>query len=680
MKWYHSVRYRLLMIIATLLLSTLLVVSGTSFYFAQQYLEDSIDATENSVADNFSFRIKTDMDILIVQLEDLASIARLQSGDKTQILPAISEAHKRIGKFESIVFASLDGLSINEAGAAINIVDRDYFKRVMEIKKPYVSNVLVSRVSNKSAVVLAVPVMRGGQLIGVLGGVYPLDSMTTIVKSIKYRAKGYGFIVDDSGVYLAHPTRPEQVGHMNMKTGEMSAELQKKLGSNVKLDTRLIEKFKETSDKGVRTHVLYKSTAGIEQAGSLSPIELPGGQRWVLVLSTTLEDATSESTALTRMILGLSVICILLALAVTFWVSGSFIRPIIRVAAVVQEIAQGNLKEITKTITDKSEFGQLSDNVILMNQNLRELVRQIQSQAQQVAAASEELTASADESANAANHVAESSVNVTDQVQKQLRSVGDAAAVVSEISASIEEVSATVQSIVVSSDSTASLAQSGGKDVNNAVKEIRNIEVASNRTGELVGKLGERSKEIGQFVATISGIAAQTNLLALNAAIEAARAGEQGRGFAVVAEEVRKLAEQSAEAAKQIASLITEIQKDTDDAVKGVNEASLLVRHGTEVVSNAGETFNQIVEKVLEVSEQIRQTAQAVDQVANGSQRIVTSVEEIDGAAKKTAGQAENISAAAEEQSAGMEEIASSSRALAQLAQEMNLAISKFRI
>lgn len=56
MKWYQSVRYRLLMIIATLLLSTLLVVSGTSFYFAQQYLEESIDDTENSVADNFSFR------------------------------------------------------------------------------------------------------------------------------------------------------------------------------------------------------------------------------------------------------------------------------------------------------------------------------------------------------------------------------------------------------------------------------------------------------------------------------------------------------------------------------------------------------------------------------------------------------------------------------------------------
>ena len=91
--------------------------------------------------------------------------------------------------------------------------------------------------------------------------------MIPIVKSIKYREKGYGFLVDDQGDYLAHPTRPEQVGNVNMRTGEMSEELKKKLGSNVRLDTKLVEKFKEVADKGVRSQVFYKSTAGIEQAG-----------------------------------------------------------------------------------------------------------------------------------------------------------------------------------------------------------------------------------------------------------------------------------------------------------------------------------------------------------------------------------------------------------------------------
>ena len=44
MKWYHSIRFRLMMIIGSLLIGTLLVVSGTSYYFARQYLSDSIDA------------------------------------------------------------------------------------------------------------------------------------------------------------------------------------------------------------------------------------------------------------------------------------------------------------------------------------------------------------------------------------------------------------------------------------------------------------------------------------------------------------------------------------------------------------------------------------------------------------------------------------------------------------
>jgi methyl-accepting chemotaxis protein len=125
-----------MMIIASLLICTLFVVSGSSYYYARQFLASSLDATEASVASDYSFRIKAGMDMLIAQLEDLASIARLQSGDKVQIAPALLETHKRIGKFESILFASLDGLSINESNGVVNVVDREYFKKVMTIKKP----------------------------------------------------------------------------------------------------------------------------------------------------------------------------------------------------------------------------------------------------------------------------------------------------------------------------------------------------------------------------------------------------------------------------------------------------------------------------------------------------------------------------------------------------------------
>jgi methyl-accepting chemotaxis protein len=66
--------------------------------------------------------------------------------------------------------------------------------------------------------------------------------------------------------------------------------------------------------------------------------------------------------------------------------------------------------------------------------------------------------------------------------------------------------------------------------------------------------------------------------------------------------------------------------------------------------------------------------------MADGSERIVGAVTQIDEASKKAAEEAQTVSATTEEQSASMEEIASASQFLAQLARELQEAVSKFRV
>lgn len=389
------------------------------------------------------------------------------------------------------------------------------------------------------------------------------------------------------------------------------------------------------------------------------------------------EAATAKATQIT--------IAVLVAAFLLLGISGLFIanmitRPLQFMVGICEEFAAGDFRDKPRKMIRKDELGQLADALADMRSKLRIVLKHVSESAEQVAASSEELTASAEQSAQAVSQVAGAISDVASGADEQLKAVDETSAVVEQISGGIQQVAASANQAAANSVRAADMATEGDKSVERAVAQMGNIEQTVNHTAQVVAKLGERSKEIGQIVDTISGIAGQTNLLALNAAIEAARAGEQGRGFAVVAEEVRMLAEQSQNAAKHIADLIREIQGDTEKAVSAMSEGTREAKVGAEVVTAAGQSFKGIANLVTQVSEQVKETTAAMQQMASGSQQIVSSVKNIDSHSKRAAEQAETVSAATEEQSASMEEIAASSQSLAKLAQELQTVVSHFRV
>lgn len=673
-----NIQTRLLLALLPLILIALLVLSGTSYYLSKQSLTKNVDQTAMAVGMDYSQRVRSDMEMMMGNLEDMASIQQIRTGtDKTQIVSIMAETQKRLGKFDVMVLIALDGTGLTSAGATTSYADRDYFKKVIASQKAVVSDPLVSKATGKLAVALAVPVINQGRLTGVLVGTFSTDRLNAMIKDLKFLETGYGQIADDSGMIIAHPQRGELIGKLNLLAKQINSDLKMQ---KTELDERMISLFKTAVQSGKQSLGSYTFVDDVTRVAVFTPVDLPGGQRWVFSVAAPEAEAARDTNALAKMMIIISVLSLIIVAILIVIIAKNFARPISLIRDECLLLAQGDLREREAKVFSEDEIGQLANGFRDMRTNLRALVAKVHFQSEQLAASSEELTASADQSALASNQVAVSITEVAGGAEAQLSAANNAAAVVQQMSANIQQVSATTNEVAQHSTRAANQATDGNRAVLKAVDQMTRIEQTVNNSAKVVADLGERSKAIGQIVATISGIAGQTNLLALNAAIEAARAGEQGRGFAVVAEEVRKLAEQSQEATKQISLLIGGIQEDTAQAVTAMDNGTREVKLGAEVVDAAGKAFHEIVVLVTQVSDQVKEVFTTVEQMAIGSQRIVESVNSIDRLSKSAAAQAQNVSAATQEQSASMEEIASSSQSLSQLAIELRETVGKFLV
>ena len=391
----------------------------------------------------------------------------------------------------------------------------------------------------------------------------------------------------------------------------------------------------------------------------------------------------------TSILESLGVIVLLQILMALFsrYVGANIARPIVRTTERLGVMGTGDFRlegeaaaEMQELASRPDELGTMAQAMQEMNEKVRALMRNVAQTAEYLAASSEELTSSAEQAADVSQSIAESIVKVAGACSEQFDDVQTANEHTKKLTQHMQDFEGHLEETGQQVQKTSDVATEGRQGVATAVTGMQSIQTNVSHIAELIEGLGENSKQIGEIVDTIAGIAEQTNLLALNAAIEAARAGEHGRGFAVVADEVRKLAEQSQEAASEISERIGRIQSSTQEAVDAMHQGLSEVMDGTKTVQGAGTSFDGIASMVGKVAAASQAMQSSVERLKQSIGRIDAAVEEINTKSRSVADEAQTVSAATEEETASMHEIADASRKLAEQAQNLQNAIAVFKI
>jgi len=352
------------------------------------------------------------------------------------------------------------------------------------------------------------------------------------------------------------------------------------------------------------------------------------GYGWGVLVRQDAEEATAPAQSLLLAILLVAALAALVVGVVAVRAAGGITGPLRRAAAVLQEVARGDLRS-RLAVTSGDEVGQLSTALNTSLDDLTRVLAATRSGAGEVATASTGMLALVDRVAHDAATGTASAQEVSSVADRVSENVGS-------VASGGEQMGAAIREIATSSSDAARVAAEA-------------VQLAGT-AGAAIDRLSQSSTEIEDVVRLITSIAEQTNLLALNATIEAARAGAAGRGFAVVASEVKDLAQETGRATEDIAQRIRSLQSDSSAAVEVVDAIS-------EVIGRVNDHQMSIASAVEQQTATTAEMNRGVVEASDGTSSIARSAADVARASESTSGTAQELRTSADDLAGTAEEL-----------------------
>lgn len=545
-------------------------------------------------------------------------------------------------------------------------------KQVLNSGENTVFEPFIYEINNESVFItsLVSPVIVNGKAVGMTALDLELGTLDELVSQFSFYDTGFASLISNDGIVVSHKST-ELIGHNyfdNVAMGSISS----------------TEEVKNAVQQGKPIRISgHSENLNNDVYRLFSPIFMEGVQTpWSALLVAPLDEVTKEAKAITTQII-ISCIIILTILAfIIFFIT----RNITQVLSATVEYGQVMQKgDFTQNISErfikrKDELGDLANIFASISDSMRNLISKVQDSAQLVEKSANAVDIQTNESTQAANEVTSAIEKVSQSAEMQMQSAEENAKAMGDMANGIQTVAHSATIVSDNSSHMIEQANAGQQVVQNAVQQMDTIHEGTNETKLVIEQLETEANKIQDIVSVITAISEQTNLLALNAAIEAARAGEAGKGFAVVADEVRKLADETNGSAADIQQLVSTIQADTVKAVLSMDQNEIGVNEGIKRMQEVESAFKQIITSVELIVKEAIELSAVAEEMSAGSEEIAATSDQMANSAEAEFEQTHQVAAAAEQQLASMEEIATSSATLKTLSEELNTALSLFKV
>jgi methyl-accepting chemotaxis protein len=575
---------------------------------------------------------------------------------------------------------------------------------------------------NDEASFVAIPVMDGDKMIGVLAAQLPLDKITSLMTgNKKWTEQGLGasgetylvgsdllmrtdsrFILEDKESFLkefASKLTPDALSFADKKSTSIGI---------IKVDTIAATE----AMAGKTGFSLQTDYRGLPVFSAYGPLDVYGA-RLAVIAEQDEAEALSGATELRKLtILGTLAIAFtvlaLAALAAYYFIRG-ITKPVNELSNLAQLVSAGDDKA-RSNVKSGDELEDLGNTLNKMLDDRQGVLRKAQDDnetinnsainlLQSVFALSEkDLTARAAVSddivgtiASSVNQFADETSQTLNEVQKIAAQVRAAAQAAQQQGKLVEGAASRDRTLLgtmgttlgtaarqmneVAQLSTASGAAAARTSdatkaaqtaVEGTMRGMDSLREVISETEKRFKRLGERSQEISSAVALVNTISERTHVLSLNASMQAATAGEAGRGFAVVAQEVQRLSDSSRQATGEIAQLVSNIQSETNETLLTMNRLISDVVSQTELARRAGHEMTQTQTATTELVGLVQKIAAFSAQQQEMAQTLQKNVQVMND------GTAETSSAIAQQTNA--------TDTLVQFAQRLNDSVGQFKV